>query len=387
MLAVSIVRGIIGGSGGPSASGAGSHPGIGWPGGKSWTAESERWRALGEEQPVRAVVFERPGEAILKELPVPRPGPGEVLLKVAACGVCGTDHHIFRGEYLSPYPIVGGHELSGTVAALGTGVVGWRVGDRVAADPNVFCGECYFCRSNRANHCQRFAAVGVTVDGGFAEHVVVPARTLYPVPSELSFEEAALVEPVSCVVYALDRIRMAPGSSALVFGAGPMGQLMQQACRRSGAAAVTCVDVSASRLRLAAELGASHVVRAGPDLDSSLREITPLGFDVVVDATGVPDVVERMFAYAKPTAKILLFGVCPRDARVSISPFEVFKNDWEIYGSFALRYTFYPALDLVSSGAVRVTPIISDRIPLEDLPRLLRGELPGDGRMKVVVSP
>ena len=341
------------------------------------------------EAEMRAVVFERPGEVLEREVPTPEPASGEVVVRVAACGVCGTDAHIFRGEYMADYPIVGGHELAGTIASLGCGVTGWHEGDRVAVDPNIFCGDCYFCKSNRANHCQRFSAVGVTRDGGFAEYVAAPARNLYRVPDGLSLQDAALVEPVSCVVYALQRVRALAGSSALVFGAGPMGQLLLQGLRRSGAASVAVVDRVPTRLALARQLGAESVVLAAGDEPprDELRSLKPLGFDVVVDATGLPKVVEGMFEFAKPTAKILFFGVGPKGETVAISPYDVFQNDWEIYGSFAPRYTFHPAIDLISSGAIQVRPVVSHSIPLQDLPTYLRGELRLERAGKVLVTP
>jgi threonine dehydrogenase-like Zn-dependent dehydrogenase len=303
--------------------------------------------------------------------------------------VCGTDAHIFRGEYMANYPIVGGHELAGRITALGAGVTGWCEGERVSVDPNIFCGDCYFCRSNRANHCLWFSAVGVTRDGGFAEYVTAPARNLYRVPEGISFEDAALIEPVSCVVYALQRIRVLAGSSALIFGAGPMGQLLLQGLRRSGAASVTVVDRVPSRLELAVQLGAENAILSSGDEPprDELRRLQPLGFDVVVDATGLPKVVEGMFEFAKPTAKILFFGVCPKGETVAISPYEVFENDWEIYGSFALRYTFYPAIDLISSGAVQVRPVVSHSIALGDLPAYMRGELRLGRAGKILVRP
>ena len=162
------------------------------------------------------------------------PGPGQALLKVEVCGVCGTDHHIYLGEYMSPYPIVGGHEFAGVIAALGPDVKGWQVGDRVAADPNVFCGDCYYCKSNRANHCLNFDAVGVTLNGAFAEYVLVPTRTLYALPPGLSFEEAALVEPVSCVVYALSRVKIVPRQQRRRVRRGPHGAAYASGLRGIG---------------------------------------------------------------------------------------------------------------------------------------------------------
>lgn len=342
---------------------------------------------------MRAVLFDGPKSVRVEDLATPRPGPSEVLVKVEACGICGTDGHIYLGEYaLANYPVVAGHEMAGTIAALGPGVAGWREGDRVTLDPNIFCGECYYCRSNRANHCENIQVIGVNRQGGFAEYVVVPTKNIFALPDSLSFEEGALIEPVSCVAYALSRIQMKPASSVLVFGAGPMGQLIHQAVRRSGASSLVIVDLDPKRLALAQKLGAEQAILAGPDQDEALRKLQPRGFDVVIDVTGVPKVVEGLFNYAKPTAKILFFGVCPADAKVSISPYDIFQNDYEIYGSFALRYTFHEAIELMLSGSVQTAPLVSHRMALSELSSAFTGNgFPAgdaDGlRLKVLAKP
>ena len=336
---------------------------------------------------MRALVIDAVGQASVREVPYPKPGPGEVTVKVEACGLCGTDVHIYKGEFLASYPIVPGHEFSGTVAEVGEGVTAWAVGDRVAADPNVFCGDCYFCKTDRGNHCLHWNGIGVTRNGAFAEYCVVPQANVYAMDSSLSYEEAAFIEPISCVVYGLRRLKPQQGDHALVFGAGPIGLLHSQLLNRGGTASLTVVDLEQRRLDLAASLGIKQAVLGGDGQDAALAALQPLGFDLVIDATGVPAVVERTFRYVKRTGKIMFFGVCPNDASIRVSPFDVYARDLEIYGSFALRYTFYYARDLLTNGAVQVKPLISHVVGLEDALEGLKSPSAFPGRLKVMVRP
>jgi len=181
---------------------------------------------------MKALVIESPGSAATRQVPTPTPGPGEVLIRVAAAGLCGTDLHIYRGEYEAEYPIIPGHEFAGTVAAVGEGVDEFYVGQRVAADPNIFCHQCAYCRREMHNQCLNLRAIGVTTDGAFAEYVLAPRSVVYAI-ADLPFEQAAFIEPLSCVVYAMQRARPNPGDRVLLFGAGPMGCLLTQMLRRS----------------------------------------------------------------------------------------------------------------------------------------------------------
>lgn len=314
---------------------------------------------------MRAVVFQAPGSLAVETIPDPTCGPDEVVIQVAQSGICGTDLHIFRGEYMGDFPVIPGHEFSGTVVEVGKNVDYLRVGDRVAPDPNIFCNHCDFCRNDQPNHCLNWQGVGITRAGGFAEYVAAPARVCYPVPASLTDAEAAFIEPLSCVVYALRRLRVYPADRVLIFGAGPMGLLLVQALRNSGASQVTVVEKQVERLTLATELGAAHVVPVGPDQVAQLRDIAPLGFDIVIDATGVPAVIERAFDYLKPRGQYLQFGVTPMNAAVTIEPYKIFKHDWTIIGSFAVCYTFQPAIDWLAGGVIDVAPLVSHVIPME----------------------
>lgn len=336
---------------------------------------------------MRAAYYQARRQIEVREAPQPEPGPNEVLVRVGACGICGTDQHIFDGDFFPTYPLIGGHELAGEVVALGPQQVetAVREGDRVAVDPCVFCGSCFYCRRGQGNHCLNWNAIGVTRDGGFAEYVVAPTANLYPV-GDMELEVAAFIEPISCVVYGLQRLRIPLGANALIYGAGPIGLLMLQLVRHDGASSVAVVDLKQEKLDVAETLGAHDVVLGDAGADGALAEISPLGFDVVVDCTGVPSVVEHMFTHVRNNGKLLFFGVNPPDARIAVSPYDVYRKDLEIYGSFSLRYTFHDALALLEGGAVDVKPLLSDRFPIEGFPEALALAGSGDA-FKVQIQP
>jgi len=331
---------------------------------------------------MKAARIEAPECVRVVDMATPVPGPDEVLVAVAVAGICGTDLHIYHGEYEGVYPIVPGHEFSGTVAAVGERVERYRPGDRVTADPNIPCNRCPACQQNAPNQCENLAAVGVTRPGAFAQYVAVPEGSVFPLGS-LSFAEGALVEPLACVVWGLKRVQVQPGDAALIFGAGPMGCLMLQAVRHAGAASVVVTDVVPWRLERAAALGATETVLGGETQARQLRALAPRGYDVVADATGRPEVVEQTFAYARPRGKVWIFGVCPPDARAAFVPYDVFRKDLSIIGCFAVCRTFQESIALIQSGSVQVQPLISHRLPLD---RFAEGLALAEGapdRMKV----
>jgi threonine dehydrogenase-like Zn-dependent dehydrogenase len=202
----------------------------------------------------------------------------------------------------------------------------------------------------------------------------------------MPYEVAAFIEPISCVVYGLQRLRIPVGANALIYGAGPIGLLMLQAVAHAGASTVAVVDLKQEKLKLAQTLGAHHTVAAGPDAGEALRTISPLGFDVVIDCTGLPTVVEHMFSHARKNGKLLFFGVNPPEAKIALSPYDVYQKDLEILGSFALRYTFHDAYALLQSAAIDVQPLLSDRFPIERFPEALALAGSGDA-FKVQIQP
>ncbi len=312
---------------------------------------------------MEAAQIEAPEKARVIQVEQPSPGPNDVLIQVAAAGICGTDLHIFHGEYEATYPLIPGHEFSGIVVAVGENVERYRPGDRVTADPNIPCNRCPACQHNEPNQCENLAAIGVTRSGGFAQYVIAPEGNVFPIGA-LSFAQAALVEPLACVVWGLKRVQVQAGDSALIFGAGPMGCLLLQAIRHSGAANAVITDAVPWRLEQAAALGATETVLADSHQEQRLKALAPAGYNLVVDATGIPKVLEQAFGFARPRGKVWVFGVTPRGAKVTFLPYDVFRKDLSIIGSFAVNRTFYESIALIQSGAVRVEQLISHQLPL-----------------------
>lgn len=336
---------------------------------------------------MKAVVYNAPHQLSVEQIPYPVPGPGEVTVKVTCCGICGTDYHILEGDFISPYPLIGGHEFSGTIYEIGDGVTGWSVDDRVAVDPSIYCGECYHCRNNQFNHCENWNALGNTINGAFAEYVKVSAKNLYRLPEHMSFEDGSLIEPLSCVAYGMNRLEPKFGEKALIFGGGPMGLMLLQAIKTSGVSEVILVDIAEQKLELAKRFGATSAFRNDDRLDEYIgRTKYPHGFDIVVDATGIPKVIEGMFRFAGPRARILQFGVAPRDSRISVNPFEIYHKDWKYLGSMALMFNFYQAFFMIEQKRVDIQSLVTRKIGLEEFAAYMSAPKdPGD--CKVLVYP
>lgn len=336
---------------------------------------------------VQAVVFRKPNVVAVEEVPTPSVKPHEVLVRVEAAGVCGTDIHLMEGGYEPKYPLIPGHEFSGVVAEVGSLVTSCKPGDRVTVDPNLYCDRCYYCRRDMQNHCEAWEAIGVTLPGAFAEYVAVPEASVHGIGS-LDFTAGAFVEPLACVVYGQRRARVRMGDSVLIHGAGPIGLLHLQMAKHSGCTNVTVTDLRTERLELAKQLGADYVLHAAQgDVDRALRDIEPRGFDLVIDATGVPSVVEEALRHVKTGGRFLLFGVCPNESTIRWSPYEIYRRDLEIIGAFALRKTFQPAIELLETKAIQVTPLVGTVVGLKELPDALELMRQGQAPMKIHVHP
>lgn len=334
---------------------------------------------------MKAVVVDRPGSVRVVERSVPSPAPGEVCIRVRACGICGTDVHVLHGQFPARYPIVPGHELGGEVVAVGAGVDGLKPGDRVAVDPNVSCGQCDMCRQGHPHFCRVFSGMGTMFDGGFAEYTCCPARLVWRIPDELSFEQAAFAEPLSCCIHGIDRLSPPAGSSALVIGGGAIGLLMSQLLLASGASTVVVVEPREERRRKAAELGA----RVVGDLDAA-AEVTralgsPDGAHVVVECVGKANTVAGSIRYAARGAKVLWFGVAPPDMTVPVSPETIFRRELTIMGSFVNPNTFGRALSMLAAGRVEIDPLVSGRYSLEEASQALEDHRLGKGVKGLIV--
>lgn len=333
---------------------------------------------------MKSVIFKAPYKIELTEIEVPKIKSDEVLVAVKASGICGTDLHIYEGDFIADYPVVPGHEFAGEVVEVGSEVSGINSGDRVAIDPSIYCQKCNFCRENIENFCENFMAYGLHVNGGFQEFVAVNQRNVYQIEG-LSYLEGAMVEPIACVIHGLKQIDLKLGDHVLIFGCGPIGLLLMQLCNISGAASTTVVDVVESKLDIANQLSATNVVCADDDLSDKLHEIQPDGFHVVIDATGNPKVVEGCFDHVKNKGQILFFGVCPQKAKIEISPYDVYKRELKISGTFALLHTARPAIDLLQERKIQVESLISHKFPLDEFEKAFELKQKGEA-MKIMIA-
>ena len=327
---------------------------------------------------MRAAVIDA-GSVSVETVDDPTPGPREVVVKVAACGLCGTDLHIADGEFAPTLPVVPGHEFAGTVVALGSGVEDLAVGDRVAVDPSLHCGACHFCRLGRGNLCDNWAAIGVSTTGGAAEYAAAPARNCVRLADGVRLEDAALIEPLSCALHGYDVLPRRPGEHYLLYGAGTMGLMMLQLARHAGAASVSVVDLNRERLPTAAKLGAEATAADADEFDR------PQGWEVVIDCTGVVPAIEAGLGHVRKGGTFLQFGVASDTAKASWSPFRVYSQEITILGSMAVLHSFERAAGLFAAGVLDALTMITDRLPLESYPAALAAFRSGAGLKTQVV--
>lgn len=326
---------------------------------------------------MESVVIRKPKEIFVMEKEIPEPGPGEVLIQVMASGICGTDLHIYRGEYLGDYPVIPGHEFSGVVTATGSQVTRFNFGDRVAVEPNIACENCSHCLNNRQNFCLNWQAIGVTLPGGMEEYVTAPEKAVFSI-GNLPYEQAAFMEPLSCVVHGVERAHIDLADKVAILGAGPIGDLILQMARLQGAAHITLLENNPGRAELACQLGADQVVNRMEDLQLNT-------YDVVIDATGVIPVMNRAIDFARHGGTVLLFGVPPSGKNMEFEAFKIFQKGLTLLSSYTSVRNSFQAISLLQTGQVQVEPLISHRLPLKELPRALEMIESHDPAVKKVI--
>lgn len=339
---------------------------------------------------MKAVRLEETGKLQLRDVEKPAPGPGELLVRIEACGICGTDRHIYHGEFPSKSPVTLGHEFAGIVEAVGDGVTDFRPGMRVTGDPNISCGGCEECRRGRVNLCRNLQAIGIHRDGGFADYVSMPQSQAFALPGDLDPLHGAFCEPLSCCIHGVDLAALQAGSSAVVLGGGVIGLLTVQLARLAGATRVVLVTRSREKRRLAESLGATATVDPG-DGDVVTRiaaedGLLPGGADVVFECAGVPETMQQAPRLARRGGAAVILGVMPQGAKVEIEPFDLLFREVRLTGSFVNPFTHGRAADLIASGRIKVEPLISRRIGLAEAPDAITNPARG-GEIRVLVVP
>jgi 2-desacetyl-2-hydroxyethyl bacteriochlorophyllide A dehydrogenase len=332
---------------------------------------------------MKAAVLKAPGVLEVEEVPEPQPGPDEIKVKIAYCGLCGTDPESMAGRF-PPFrePYILGHESSGTIAEMGSNVRGYRLGQKVACNFRSFCGGCYYCRNKMEHYCENAGHAS----GGMAEYAVYHNTSVYALPDDISLETGALLEPVSVTVHGIDRANVYPGSSVAISGAGTIGLLFLQLAIRAGAAKTLVSEPVAGKRQLAKELGADVVVdplkenvqEAGKKLTDSR------GFDTVIEASGKTEVARQAVSMAARCGTVLWAAVYRAGEEMSISPFQIMVNEISIHANFVSPYTFPRALALLPK--LQLKPLITDIVPLADVNRAFKIHEEGKA-IKILIKP
>ena len=346
---------------------------------------------------MKALLLDAPGSLVMEETDAPVPGAGEVLIRVAACGICGSDVHGYDGSSGRRIPpLVMGHEAAGVVTACGTGATRFAVGERVTFDSTVYCGECFFCGRGEINLCDRREVVGVSCqefrrNGAFAEFVVVPERIVHSLPESMAFADAAMLEAVAVALHAVHLTPMEPGATVLVIGAGMIGLLIAQSLAATGCTKILVADVDETRLKLARNLGVESAIQtllaSGEELVKAVRAATEgRGVDAVLEAVGRDETVIAAIDAVKKGGTVTLVGnITPT---VTLPLQKVVSRQIRLQGSCASSGEYPEAITLVSEGKIRVKPLITAVAALEDGAKWferLHGREPG--LMKILLDP
>lgn len=342
---------------------------------------------------MKAVRLEATGKLFLREVEKPVPGPGDLLVRVEACGICGTDRHLFLGEFPSHPPVTLGHEFAGIIEAVGPKVTGFQPDMRVTGDPNIACGRCEECHNGRVNLCRHLQAIGIHRDGGFADYVILPQKQAFALPLALDPLHGAFCEPLACCLHGVDLANIKTGASVIVLGGGVIGLLIIQLARLAGATRILLVTRNAEKRALAERLGAT--LTFDPSQADAVTGITgttgddgllPGGADVVFECAGVPETMTQAPKLARRGGTAIILGVMPQGAKIEIEPFDLLFREVNLVSSFLNPFTHGRAADLIASGAIKVEQLISRRITLEQAPEAIANPALG-GEIRTLVVP
>lgn len=345
---------------------------------------------------MKALVYDKPGRkySSIREIPYPECGPDDVIVKVMSASICkGVEHDHDQegvGTDLAVYPVVPGHEFAGYVEEVGKNVTAFQKGDRVCADNTEYCGDCYYCRKEESNYCPTFGSLGHNINGGFAEYVRVKKEKVFPIPDSLSFNAAALSEPVACCIHAVDRCQVKFGDTALVMGAGPMGLILAQLLKHSGAREVLLIASTQSKLDLAEKLGIKTIKMDRKDYGihtAALKKLHPLGVDLVVDATGSVDMIRHGMTLLKKGGKLVQYALVHGKEQVTLDPRIIFNNELTYTASFCQSHNFGRAIEALSDGRVNGDLLVTHEYPLDRFYEALDENVNNRNSIKVVIHP
>ncbi len=340
---------------------------------------------------MKAAYFLGQGQFDTRDIEIGQPKADEILVRVAACGICGTDVHIYHGDKGSAEvmpPVILGHELAGVVERIGDAVTTLQIGDHVAIDPNIYCGKCHYCAIGKKQHCENLFAIGVNRDGGFAEKCIVPEKQCYKLRKDIPLSYGAMAEPLACCIHGIDIVDIRVGDTVCVIGDGAIGLIMLQLAKLAGASKVILSTPNETRRQIGLELGADALVNPTEgDLKLQIAAILGQpGVDVIIECVGILPATEQAFSIAKRGAKVLLFSVPSAGARYPLSLEDVFQKELKIYGSLINPDTQGRAVELINSGKVKFDSIITHSYPIDKLVDALHMQMSMES-IKVIIAP
>ena len=323
---------------------------------------------------MKAAVFYSKNNIKIEEIEKPALKAGEVLIKVMACGVCGTDVHIFNGDEgaaSTPRGTVLGHEFSGIVEDIGEQVTCISKGDRVCVDPNKLCNECYYCKSGIGHFCENMIGIGTTVNGGFSEYCVVPQSQVYRIADTTTYEEAAMTEPLACCIHGIDMCNIACGDTVAVIGGGMIGMIMLQLAKISGAGKLIIIEPVAEKRKIAKELGADIAIDPTSENVKEVLNANKIDrINTVIECVGKVSTIEQAIEIAGKKSIVMMFGLTAPNDTLTIKPFELFKKEIVLKASYINPYTQKRALELIDGKKVDISSMVYTE-PLDKLPEIL----------------
>jgi len=338
---------------------------------------------------LRCVVLDGVNEIEARDVEVDKIQDGEILVKVEAAGICGSDRHILHGTYPANYPVILGHEFSGIIEEA-PAPSNFKVGTRVNVNPNIACKECKYCKMGIVNLCANNIALGVNRNGGLANFVAVPETQLFELPLSLDPRFGAFCEPLACCIQGIKLAQIKTGDSVAIIGGGIIGLLMVQLAKLAGADVVMLSTRQKFRREIAETLGATHSVDPtglnSNDKYIGLSGVAPGGFDVVIECAGVKETLKQSLEISRSGGTVILFGVMAQDVKFEISPFDILVRQLRIQGTFTGSKVHGMAAKMVSEGTLNFEPLITHQISLDEVPKMLRGQ-PLSGELKTLVFP
>lgn len=318
---------------------------------------------------MRAAVIYGKRDIRLEQVPVPTLEAEDVLVEMKVAGISGIEPIIYEGEYVAKDGIIAGFQAAGFVRQIGDKVTAVKVGQRVSFDPNIYCGGCYYCKRGDTLFCENLQGYGVHRSGTFADYFSVPEASIYVLPDDVSFEDAALIEHTSCVLHAVEISRIELGDTVVVLGTGVVGGIFIQLAKAKGAASIIAIDISKIKLDKALEMGADYAIDASKeDVTETILKLTNgRGVDIVYDTAAVPSSLEQAVTYAAKGANIIIFAIHPKEGIIKLNPFDLLEKEICIQAAYCNPRTYGKALNMIANKKINLKPLISDEVNLDDL--------------------